>query len=265
MTGDEVRSPETFLRSLGERLRRLRAERGLTLRSLASASGLSMRFLAEIERGQGNVSIARLHALVAALGTTWSELLPDVSPAAPARPIALLGLRGAGKSTVGPLVAAALGVVFVELDDIIEEAAGMGLPEIFALHGEAWYRRLEAAALRRVIARETPVVLAAGGGLVTAPRTFTLLRSRFRTVWLRARPEDHWDRVTAQGDRRPMGDNPAAMAELRSLLAAREPLYGRADIEVDTTALGIRGAVERITAFGRPAAAPPPSPGGRRS
>jgi XRE family aerobic/anaerobic benzoate catabolism transcriptional regulator len=150
---------------------------------------------------------------------------------------------------VGRLLARRLRVPFVELDRRVEQAAGLTLAEIFALHGEDYYRRLERAALERVLDQGRPVVLATGGGIVNSPETYALLRRDATTVWLRAHPEDHWNRVVQQGDRRPMADHPQAMAELRRLLAAREPLYATADHTVDTSRLdadGVAREVERV-------------------
>jgi XRE family aerobic/anaerobic benzoate catabolism transcriptional regulator len=169
--------------------------------------------------------------------------------------VALLGLRGAGKTTVGRRLARRLRVPFVELDQRIEEAAGLTLSEIFALHGESYYRRLEKDALERLLADDRPLVLATGGGIVNAPDTFALLRHRALTVWLRAGAEDHWNRVVQQGDRRPMADHPQAMAELRRLLAGREPLYADAAVTIDTRGRDVDSVVEAIA--GRVAPAPP--------
>ena len=160
--------------------------------------------------------------------------------------IALLGLRGAGKSTIGRRLARRLRVPFVELDRRVEEAAGLSLDEIFALHGQDYYRRLEREALELLIADDRPAVVATGGGIVTSGETYAFLRRRALTVWLRAEAEDHWNRVVQQGDRRPMADNPEAMAELRRLLAERQPLYAEAAHVVDTSRLGVEEAVEAI-------------------
>jgi len=139
-------------------------------------------------------------------------------------------------------------VPFVELDRRVEQAAGMSLAEIFALHGEEYYRRLERETLERVLdeAGGRRLVLAAGGGLVTSPETYALLRRRALTVWLRAEPEDHWNRVVQQGDRRPIAEHPQAMAELRRLLATRQRLYAEADGTVDTSRLGVQGTVRAV-------------------
>ncbi len=149
--------------------------------------------------------------------------------------VALLGLRGAGKSSVGRTLARRLRVEFFELDSLIEETAGMELAQLFELQGPTRYRQLEREALRRFLATTQAGVLATGGGIVTEPETFALLRQRCLTVWLRARPEEHWERVVQQGDRRPMRGNPDAMHELRALLASREPLYAQAHVTQDTS------------------------------
>jgi XRE family aerobic/anaerobic benzoate catabolism transcriptional regulator len=167
--------------------------------------------------------------------------------------VALLGLRGAGKSTVGKRLARRLRLPFVELDRKIEEAAGLSLAEIFALHGEDYYRRLEKDTLTRLLDERRPMILACGGGLVTAGDTWALLRRRALTVWLRAQPEDHWNRVVQQGDRRPMSDHPQAMSELRRLLRARDPLYAEAAHVVDTSRLSSDEAAQAVEALVTPA------------
>ena len=146
-------------------------------------------------------------------------------------------MRGAGKSTVGAQAGGAAAVPFVELDALIEEAAGLSLAEIFELHGEAYYRRLERETLARFLDETGAAVLATGGSLVSDAETYALLRRRAATVWLKARPEDHWNRVLRQGDQRPMAENPHAMQELEQLLAARERLYAAADFTVETSGL----------------------------
>jgi XRE family aerobic/anaerobic benzoate catabolism transcriptional regulator len=224
---------DRLLAGLGTRVRELRTERGWTLSELSRRAEMSPRFLVQVEGGEANLSVRKLAGLARALGTTPAALLSGPGGEADRPVVALLGLRGAGKTTIGRKLARRLRVPFVELDQRVEEAAGLKLDEIFALHGEAYYRRLEREALERVLA-EGPLVLATGGGLPTTPITFSLLKQRALTIWLRAKPEDHWNRVVQQGDRRPMADNPQAMAELRRLLAAREPLYAQADHTVDT-------------------------------
>jgi XRE family aerobic/anaerobic benzoate catabolism transcriptional regulator len=238
--------PEDILPSLGRRVREERTRRSFSLRELAERSSLSERFLAQVESGQGNISVRRLAQLARALGTTAPVLLTGGDGPAPAPTIALLGLRGAGKTTIGRRLARRLRLPFVELDQRIERASGLPLAEIFRLHGESYYRRLEQEQLQSILGEKGPVVLATGGGLVHSPESYALLRQRALTVWLRARPEDHWNRVVQQGDRRPMEARPQAMAELRRLLAAREPLYTQASHVVDTSRLGVAGTVKAV-------------------
>lgn len=237
---------DRLLSALGRRARALRAERGWTRRELSARSGLSARFLVQVESGAGNLSVRSLASLAAALGSTPAALLsaPDGEAARPV--IALLGLRGAGKTTIGRKLARRLHVPFVELDQRVEQAAGLPLGELFRLHGESYYRRLERETLEGLLAAERSLVLATGGGLVTSGGTWGLLLRRALTFWLRARPQDHWNRVVQQGDRRPMAEHPEAMAELRRLLASREPLYAQAAHTVDTSRLGVDGAVRAI-------------------
>jgi XRE family aerobic/anaerobic benzoate catabolism transcriptional regulator len=255
---------------------------------------LSERFLADLEAGQGNISLARFDALGVALGTSAASLLDSAGePGNRGEPgnksirksasnlekaeldalldglnradhrealdwlrarfghsrgpmIALLGLRGAGKSTVGQALAKKLGVPFVELDARVEAAAGLSLAGIFSLHGEDYYRRLAREVLTRLLSELDAAVIATGGSIVTDPQALRLLTRRCRTVWLQATPEDHWRRVLAQGDERPGAASGNAQAELRALLQAREPLYSQAEVKVDTSKLGISGAVEAV-------------------
>jgi XRE family aerobic/anaerobic benzoate catabolism transcriptional regulator len=237
--------PDDLLRGLGARARDLRMRRGWTLREAAERSGLSPRFLVQLESGRGNISVRRLADVARALGTTPAALLAE-APGTFRSVIALLGLRGAGKTTVGRRLARRLRVPFVELDRRIEEAAQLSLSEIFSLHGEEYYRRLERETLEAVLSEGKAMVLATGGGLVTSAETFALLRQSAITIWLRAAPEDHWNRVVRQGDRRPMTDHPQAMADLRALLAAREPLYAAADHSIPTSGRSIDNIVAAV-------------------
>ncbi len=236
----------SYLASVGAAVRAQRERKGWSRRELAEHSGVSERFLAQLELGDGNISLRRFAEVAHSLGTTPSALLASADAPADARPIALLGVRGAGKSSVGQALAKRLDCAFIELDQRIEEAAGLPLGEVFALHGEAYYRRVEREVLAQLLADRQMFVLATGGSIVNDPTNYALLRSRCQTIWLRARPEDHWNRVVAQGDQRPMRENPHAFAELRALLAAREKLYARADHTVDTAGRRVAGVVTAI-------------------
>jgi XRE family aerobic/anaerobic benzoate catabolism transcriptional regulator len=236
----------SFLGAVGAQVRSQRERRGWSRRELAAASGVSERFLAQLEGGEGNISLRRFAEVAHALGTTPAALLAPAEAAPTARPIALLGVRGAGKSSVGAALAKKLGLRFVEVDREIEEAAGLALADIFTLHGEAYYRRVEREVLTRLVAE--PGVLATGGSIVNDATNFALLEKRARTVWLRATAEDHWNRVVAQGDQRPMAENPHAFEELRALLAARQKLYARADRTVDTSGKTVKQVVAELVA-----------------
>lgn len=288
----DARAPGSdLLARLGGRVRQLRKERGLTARALAERAGLSLRFVAQLEAGQANIAVLRLEAVARALGVSAAGLVaeaPDVDAngargrldallagrssdelercvaaveaalgQARRRGVALLGLRGAGKSSLGPRLAAALGIAFVELDDRIEEAAGLSLTELFALHGEGYYRRLEVQVLSTLLAAGKPFVVALGGGIVQNDEAFRLARAHCTTVWLRARPEDHMQRVLAQGDRRPIAGRDDAMAELEAILAAREPLYRQAELTVDTSHHGERTFDALLRAVTRGGWSPP--------
>lgn len=243
-----------LLEGLGAAVRALRNERGLTLRALAKVAAVSERFLVQLEAGEGNISVARLEDVAEALGTTGAELLGRAGRAsttgrrAKTAPgiIALVGLRGAGKSSIGARFAKRVGAPFVELDEVIVREAQMTLPSIFEIHGEAYYRQMERDVLRRLLDAGKPAVVATGGSIVTDPETWSLLRSRARTVWLKATPREHWDRVVAQGDVRPMRGRPRAMNELRQLLSHRTPLYEQAETTIDTSAGSLDDAVERL-------------------
>jgi XRE family aerobic/anaerobic benzoate catabolism transcriptional regulator len=237
---------QTFLTAVGAQVRARREEQGLSRRQLSETSQVSERFLAQLEAGDGNMSLARFAQVAAALGVSPAELLAGAAVSAnPPQPVALLGVRGAGKSTVGAALAQALSVPFVELDQKIEAAAGLSLGELFELHGEAHYRELERDALRHVL-DGSPLVLATGGSIVSDRDSYAFLRLRARTVWLRARPEDHWDRVIRQGDRRPMAENPHAFAQLRALLSSREPLYAAAHHVIETSGRSLDQVVEAV-------------------
>lgn len=235
-----------ILELVGQRVRQARVRRHWTIRELAERSGVSVRFLVQLESGRANISVKRLADLARAFNVPTADLLAEDLPDAP-RIIALLGLRGAGKTTIGRQLARQLHLRFLELDKQIEKAADMSLAELFSLYGEDYYRRLERETLAQVLAEKRPMVLATGGGIVESSETFALLKKSAVTVWLRAAPEDHWNRVVSQGDRRPMANHPQAMADLRALLTAREPLYAGADHTIDTAGRSVDDIVQDLT------------------
>jgi XRE family aerobic/anaerobic benzoate catabolism transcriptional regulator len=238
-----------LLEALGERVRALRQERGLTLRELSRAAGLSERFLSDLESGRANISVLNLEAVAGALGSSAAALLAGGAAGQPERKvISLLGLRGAGKSSVGKALGERLKISFLELDRLVEAEAGMTLPELFAIHGEEYYRRVELLALKRFLGTGRAAVLATGGGVVTSPEAMRLLQERTTSIWLKATPDEHWDRVVKQGDLRPMQNRPQAMAELRRRLREREPLYARASLTCATTGRSVHQVVADLSA-----------------
>ncbi len=219
----------------------------MTIKGLATASGLSERFVSDLERGKGNIAVGRLLFVARALRVPIADLVAPLDALAPeSRPIALVGLRGSGKSSVGQGVADALGRRFVELDRQVEAAAGLPLSQIFEMHGEAYYRRLEGETLRTQLAEDPHAVIAVGGGVVTDSENWALLKRGAITVWLRAEPEQYYQRVLAQGDLRPMKNRPGVMSELRALLAARAPFYAEADQTIDTSSLTVEQVRDRV-------------------
>jgi XRE family aerobic/anaerobic benzoate catabolism transcriptional regulator len=260
-----------YLERLGERVRNVRSRRAMSRKALAKHSDVSERYLAQLEGGTGNCSVVLLRRIAQALNVPVAELIDDrpersiehlltlqlidrLDPAQLAearefllgrfggatsgmrrRRIALIGLRGGGKSTLGGLLAGELECPFIELDREVERESGMALAALFEMFGQATFRRMERAALEAVLDRNARFVLATGGGLVTEPATFELLLESCFTVWVRADPEDHMRRVMEQGDLRPMSGNAQAMDDLKSILISREPLYAKADVTLDTT------------------------------
>jgi len=263
--------PVAFLAAIGREVRRHRAKRGMTRRQLAEASETSERYLAQIESGAGNPSVSVLRAIALALDLPTSALLPEagartaelgtildllaqvpeteLAPLAKeiaarvvsragadrARRIALVGLRGAGKSTLGRMLAQHLGWPFIELDRRVEEEYGASIPDLIEMAGTATFRRHERSALERVIAEHDAAIITTAGGIVSNPETYAVLLRRAHTVWIKARPEEHMSRVMAQGDFRPMAQNRQAMADLVAILDARRADYARAEADVDTS------------------------------
>lgn len=276
---------DDYLCRLGERVREERARRGMTRKILARDSGLSERYLAQLESGRGNVSIKLLRRIGEALNLPLARLVgtepedpselrriaeilrrlpPDRLGEAHAlldahfaepdrrarhRRIALIGLRGAGKSTLGSRLARRLDVPFIELDAEIERDLGLSLGEIFALSGQSAYRRSERRVLDGLLEHHPSFVLAAGGSIVAEAETYEELLSRCFTIWIKTSPEEHMNRVIAQGDLRPMSDNKEAMADLNRILAARSPLYARADAVVDTARSTIETSFRQMLAI----------------
>ena len=236
----------SLLLALGARLRSRRHDLDLTQAELSARAGVSARFLVQLEQGEANISVSRLAEVCLALDLSLADLFRGLGPGGARRPVALVGLRGAGKSTVGLALAARLGRELIELDRLVEDEAGMSLAELFELRGEAGYRELEARALERALSARDPVVIATGGSIVTASVSWTRLRQTSMTVWLRATPASHLSRVQAQGDLRPMRGRPDALRELEQILAEREPLYAQADLTLDTDALGVDGVVAAL-------------------
>ena len=238
-----------LLAEIGQRVRTRRTGMGWTLREIADRSGVSSRFLSDLEAGKGNISVARLADVARALDVAMVSLLPTEEKQEPV--VALVGLRGAGKSTIGRSLARHLGVPFLELDARIEKQANLSLGELFALHGESYYKRLAYNILLKLLAQNEPMVIAIGGSVVTDPEAWQFLKRRTHTVWIKATPEDHWKRVLGQGDTRPMANRTSAMVELRSILAQRSPVYAEAGQTIDTSSLRVSEAVRKIAAVVR--------------
>jgi len=237
-----------YLARLGERVRAWRTASGTTRKSLAASSGVSERYLAQLESGHGNISVLLLRKVAHAMGVAVDSLVREEEEASAQPPgrIALLGLRGAGKSTLGKKLAEALGMPFVELDREVEQEAGAKLGEVFAMYGQDAFRRFERRALERVLGQHERAVIATGGSLVTDPDTYQLLRERCRCIWLKASPAEHMSRVIAQGDMRPFKGRSAALAEIEKLLQDREKLYARADATVPTSGKTVKHSLELL-------------------
>lgn len=267
---------------VGERVRKARERKGIPRRVLSEISGVSPRYLAQLEAGEGNISIGLLQRVAIALDhriewlvgedDPWSSdavrvanlfrtansdvqttvlhaLSPEPLETRRAHRICLVGLRGAGKSTLGQMAGAALGLPFVELNREIEEQSGMPVDEVMALYGQEGYRKLEAQAINRVIATHDRMILAVAGGIVAEPETYNTLLGHFHTVWVKTTPAEHMARVRDQGDTRPMAGNPEAMEQLRSILTSREALYEKAQAQLDTSGQTVEASLGKILAL----------------
>lgn len=279
---------------LGRRVRALRGRHGWTRARLAERARVSERYLATLERGDANVTLGILARLAEAFAMSPADLLDDAPDSRPAdaaahgplaellaattpterrlllarlerelarlrahlHGVALVGLRGAGKSTLGERLAQRFGVRFVRLTAVVEELAGMAVGELFSLGGEAAYRRLESEALARVCGDTDRIVLETAGGIVHNAEAYGTLLARYRTVWIRASPAEHMERVRAQGDLRPMRGVDRAMGHLVALLHAREPLYARADFRIDTGGRDVEACLAELAALAAPVLAP---------
>ncbi len=238
-----------YLARLGERVRAWRAEHAMTRKTLALASGVSERYLAQLESGRGNISVLLLRKLAHAMQVPVELLVREHGDAAKVERIALLGLRGAGKSTLGAKLAQSLQVPFIELDREVEKEAGAPLAEVFSMYGQEAFRRFERKALARVLKQSPRAVIATGGSLVTDPDTYSLLLDHCTCVWLKATPEEHMARVMAQGDVRPFRGSPAALEEIRDLLADRDRLYARADAVLNTSGRPVKQSLAELKAL----------------
>jgi XRE family transcriptional regulator, aerobic/anaerobic benzoate catabolism transcriptional regulator len=275
----------SYLKLLGDRVRTIRSRRAMSRKALAKHSAVSERYLAALEAGKSNCSIVLLRRIAKAMGVPVAELIDErperdveqllfyqllerLSPAEMRQArelllsrhdglssetrrarIALIGLRGGGKSTLGGLLGARLSIPFVELDHEIEKTSGMSLGEIFEMFGQPTFRRLERTALEATIERHARFVVATGGSLVTEPGTFERLLTSCLTIWVRAKPNEHMNRVIEQGDLRPMANNRGAMEDLVAILKSREPLYAKADLVLETTDKTAEQSVREILAW----------------
>ncbi|MEL6889125.1 MAG: helix-turn-helix transcriptional regulator [Pseudomonadota bacterium] len=257
-----------IMERLATRVRAARSALGLSRRALSERSGVSPRYLAQVEAGEGNISVILLDRVASALDVRIEALVSATDPidaeaarvmqlyqAAQnpailrAQRICLVGLRGAGKSTLGAQAAEKLKIPFIELNDLIEAQSGMPTSEVMALYGQDGYRAIEAQALDEVVASHNKLILSVSGGIVGAPATYAQVLERFHTIWIRTSPVEHMARVRAQGDLRPMEGNPAAMDQLKALLEARTPEYERAFAQVDTTTRPVQSSVNDLLAI----------------
>jgi XRE family aerobic/anaerobic benzoate catabolism transcriptional regulator len=288
---DGIESDSALLASLGRAVRQRREQCGMARKVLSRAANVSERYLAQLEAGEGNASIVLLRRVAVALGSRVKDFLDAADPAPDRqaivrlldslpkqrleqvlrsltkefghdesvrrRRIALIGLRGAGKSTLGQALAKHVYRPFVELDREIEREVGISLSELFQLNGQPGYRRIERRCLARIIDSQQDMVLTVGGGIVSEPETYNLLLANCFTIWVKAAPEEHMSRVVAQGDFRPMAGHAEAMEDLRAILASRESLYSRADTQLDTSGQGVQQSLASLKRIVQPATAEP--------
>jgi len=280
MTDTDLDTPEDLLESVGRKVRALRAGRGMTRKMLASDSDVSERYLAQLEQGKGNISIGLLQRVASALRTDITDLLrtgneitaehvlinelvqgldgddqhralqmlyQNFTAIQDCNRIALVGMRGAGKTSLGSRLAEHLDVPFVQLVTEIEKLAGMPVAEILSLSGQDGYRRLEEKALLDVLARLEKCVIETGGSIVSESSVFNVLLTTCQVIWIKALPEEHMQRVIDQGDMRPIESNDHAMADLRRILDAREPFYAQAHAVIDTAGKGLEESFRQLT------------------
>lgn len=269
---------DAFIAKVGERVRHVRKLQGISRRILSERSGISQRYLAQLELGSGNISIALLLKVAVGLGepienfiidhenahednhaialfrnaddATKQQVLaildPEKAQQLRHKRIALIGLRGAGKSTLGAIAGTHLQIPFMELNDEIERSNGMSVNETIELYGQEGYRLLERQAIERIAMSKEQIILAVAGGIVSEPETFNYLLRHYHTIWIKAAPEEHMDRVLKQGDERPMAGNPEAFQQLRQILTSREALYQRASSVVDTTGTSLEMSTQAL-------------------
>lgn len=270
---------DALLRRVGDKVRVARQKRGLPRRVLSDMSGVSPRYLAQLEAGEGNISIGLLQRVARALNHPIEDFVQDsetssadaqrvsdlfraapthvqlavlqmLTPVHPhtqrAARVCLVGLRGAGKSTLGARASHRLDVPFVELNREIERESGMPVEEVMALYGQEGYRKLEAQAMDRVVAGYDQVIMAVAGGIVSEQETYDRLLRHFHTIWIKTSPEEHMSRVRAQGDERPMAGNPEAMDQLKSILTSRESLYSQAEAQLETSGRPVEASLKEL-------------------
>jgi len=279
MTETALGTPDDLLVPLGRKVKVLRAGRGMTRKMLAADSAVSERYLAQLEQGKGNISIGLLQRVAKALRTDIADLLQtgneisaeqvlinefvhgldskdqhralqllyqNFSTVRDCKRIALVGMRGAGKTSLGMSLAEQLGVPFVQMGTEIERLAGMPVSEILSLSGQDGYRRLEEKALLEVLARLEKCVIETGGSIVSESSVFNVLLTTCKVVWIKALPEEHMQRVVDQGDLRPIESNDHAMADLRRILEAREPYYAQAHAVIDTSGSSLEESFQQL-------------------